>query len=191
MKGRCDQEADCIDESDENGCEIVLIDADNYGKEHAPSNVEKGKPLDILVSLDILMLSEFHEIDFSYKMKFLIYVSWFDSRLLFQNLNNVTFKNIIGKEKKDLLWTPPLIFTNSEKTTMLSIERSVDEPIVNMFVKRSSSAEVAPPTYLDETYLYRGSENTLILRTEYNLKLHCIYDLTYYPFDYQMCSMQV
>ena len=137
------------------------------------------------------MLGEFHEIDFSYKIKFIIEVQWVDPRLLFQNLKNDTYKNIIGIHEKLLLWTPPLIFNNSAKTTAFTIQRPVDEPSVNVYVKRSGSREAAPPSYLHEALLYKGSRNPLIMRTEYSLKVQCTYSLGYYPFDHQLCRMEV
>ena len=168
------------------------MDRPNYRKRHAPKNVDDiRQPLNVAISMDILRLSDFQEIDFSYKIKFLINVQWLDARIMFQNLDNNTFKNIIGNKKKKMLWIPPLVFNNSEKTTMFTMERPLDQPTVNIFVAKDSKGRVAGPTYLDEAYLYKGSENPLIVRTEYNLKMHCIYDLGYYPFDYQSCEMQV
>ena len=45
-----------------------------------------NQPLDIFISFDIFMLSEFLEVSFSYQAKFLITVKWYDHRLEFANL---------------------------------------------------------------------------------------------------------
>ena len=190
LRSRCDQQFDCSDKSDENGCEIVRMNKNIYQKPHPPQNGTTEDPLDVLVSLDILLMSDFREIEFSYKLKFLLGVQWFDERLQFQNLRNNKFKNIIGKEK-ELLWIPPLVFNNSEKTTMLTMMRPMDEPIVNMFVSKVGNGTVAPPTYLDEALIFKGSENPLSIQTIYNLKVNCIYELEFYPFDYQSCNLEV
>ena len=192
LEYRCNQKPDCVDKSDEISCTIMLMDESNYDKQHTPQNTTNSKhALNVFASLGVLMLGEFSEIDLSYKIKFLFEVQWFDQRLSFQNLGNDTYRNIIGTDEKKQIWTPPLSFNNSDKTTSLTIDRSVDEPSVNIYVKRSGRWKVAPPSYLHEAYLYKGSENPLIMRTEYNLKVQCVYLLSFYPFDHQLCRMQV
>ena len=137
------------------------------------------------------MLGEFSEVNFSYEAKFLITVKWLDHRLEFADLKSSMFDNMIGSPEKDALWIPPLIFNNSEKNTMLKLDREVGEPEANLLVEKRGSPRVAPPTVLDETLFYKGSENLLVYRTEYNLQFQCVYELGYYPFDIQTCTIQV
>ena len=180
-----------MDKSDENDCEVVLLNPDTYRKLYPPIGKDVGESLNVSVSMDIITLGEFREIEFTYKIKFKINVQWSDKRLIFQNLKNDTDRNIIGNDKMLRLWTPPLVFNNSEKTTMLKLERPVEEPTVSMFVKKVGGAEIAPPNYLDESYLYKGSENPLLMVAIYNLKVHCVYDFASYPFDHQHCETEV
>ena len=150
-----------------------------------------NQPLDIFISFDIFMLSEFLEVSFSYQAKFLITVKWYDHRLEFANLKPSMFKNLIGSPEKDSLWIPPLIFNNSEKNTMLTLDREPGEPRANILIEKLGQPRVAPPTILDETFFYKGSENLMVYRTEYNLQFNCIFELGYYPFDIQTCTMEV
>ena len=150
-----------------------------------------NQPLDIFISFDIFMLSEFLEVSFSYRAKFLITVKWYDHRLEFANLKPSMFKNLIGSPEKDSLWIPPLIFNNSERNTMLTLDREPGEPRANILVEKLGNPRVAPPTILDETFFYKGSDNLVVYRTEYNLQFNCIYELGYYPFDIQTCTMEV
>ena len=147
--------------------------------------------LDVFISFDIFMLSEFVEVTFSYHAKFLITVKWYDHRLQFANLKSNMFKNLIGSPEVDSLWIPPLIFNNSEKNTMLAMDREPGEPRANILVEKIGNPKVAPPTVLDETFFYKGSENFMVYRTEYNLQLNCNYELEYYPFDIQTCTVEV
>ena len=147
--------------------------------------------MDVLISFDIFMLSEFSEVSFRYRAKFLITVKWFDHRLEFANLKDSMFKNLIGSPEKETLWIPPLIFNNSEKNTMLAIDREPGEPRTNIFIEKRGKPKIAPPTVLDETVFYKGSENLFVYRTEYNLLFNCIYELEYYPFDIQTCTIEV
>ena len=137
------------------------------------------------------MLSEFLEVSFSYRAKFLITLKWYDHRLEFANLKDSMFKNLIGSPEKETLWIPPLIFNNSEKNTMLTMDREFGDPVANILIEKRGNPEIAPPTILDETVFYKGSENLVVYRTEYNLLLNCIYELGYYPFDIQTCTIEV
>jgi len=101
------------------------------------------------------------------------------------------FKNLIGSPEKETLWIPPLIFNNSETNTMLTMHREQGDPIANILIERQGTPQVAPPTVLDETLFYKGSENFVVYRTEYNLLLNCIYDFSLYPFDTQTCTIEV
>ena len=197
MDDRCDEISQCQDESDEYRCDNIIIDEDKYRQEYVPLSRNKENPLqnsncDVEVSIDLYMLNNFEEIDLSYRAKFLLTLKWFDSRLTFANLKNDTFKNLVGKAKKEMLWIPTLMFNNTREHSMLSIYRDENEPIVNIFVEKSGNKNILPPSSsLDETYTYRGLENRLVLRTEYSLTFDCQYELHYYPFDTQICNMAV
>ena len=74
---------------------------------------------------------------------------------------------------------------------MLSLDREPGEPLANVLVEKVGNPRVAPPTVLDETYFYKGSENFMVFRSEYNLQFNCLYELAYYPFDMQTCTIEV
>ena len=150
-----------------------------------------NRPLDIFISFDIFTLSEFLVASFSYTARFLITLKWYDHRVEFANLKPNMFNNLIGSPEKDSIWIPPLIFNNSERNTMLTLDREPGEPRANILVEKLGNPRVAPPTILDETFFYKGSENLMVYRDEYNLKFNCIYELGYYPFDIQTCKVEV
>lgn len=137
------------------------------------------------------MLSEFLEVRFSYRAKFLITVKWYDHRLKFANLKDSMFKNLIGIPGKETLWIPLLIFNRSEKNTMLTMDREAGDHVANIIIEKRGKPEIAPPTILDETVFYKGSDNPVVYRTEYNLLFNCIYELGHYPFDIQTCTIEV
>ena len=195
MQQRCDGVYDCIDKSDENACDIISLDKFNYRQEQPPSMSSAcTDEVNVTLSFEIFKISKFLEVGHSFNVKFLIIAKWLDNRLTFRNLKDNVFKNVVGTQQKNLLWIPPLIFNNSEDTTTLSINRQgVDDTMVNLFVERgyNNKFSFAAPSYLDETYFYKGEENLLLLTTEYNTILHCNYELEDYPFDTQLCTMDV
>ena len=52
-KSRCDQKADCDDQSDEASCQIVHLNPEQYLKDKPPPPLEVGSLVKILVNVDI------------------------------------------------------------------------------------------------------------------------------------------
>ena len=52
-KLRCDQKADCDDQSDEASCQIVHLNPEQYLKDKPPPPLEVGSLVKILVNVDI------------------------------------------------------------------------------------------------------------------------------------------
>ena len=100
----------------------------------------------------------------------------------------------MDQDQQKLLWIPPLVFNNSDDGRMLSINPEGDgQPMMSLLIERrtDNNFDVASPSVLDETHFYKGNENLLVLSTEYNMILHCNYKLEDYPFDTQICNMEV
>ena len=74
---------------------------------------------------------------------------------------------------------------------MVTMDREPGDPVANIMIEKRGNASFAPPVVLDETAFYKGSENLMVYKSEYNLLLSCIYDLGFYPFDTQTCAMEV
>ena len=195
MNGRCDGVYDCLDKSDENSCYIISLDDESYRKEQPPSYGGTHKnEVNATLSFDIFKITKFREVGHSFNIKFQMVVKWFDNRLTFQNLKYNLFKNVVGKDQQKLLWIPPLVFNNSDDGRTLSVNHDGDgQPMMSLLIERrkDNNFDVASPSVLDETHFYKGSENLLVLSTEYNMILHCNYKLEDYPFDTQICYMEV
>ena len=195
MDGRCDGVYDCLDKSDENACYIISLDNESYRKEQPPSGGgTHNNEVNATLSFDIFKITKFKEVGHSFNIKFQMVVKWFDNRLTFQNLKLNLFKNVVGKDQQKLLWIPPLVFNNSDDGRTLSVHHEGEgQPMMSILIERrkDNRFDVAGPSVLDETHFYKGHENLLVLSTEYNMVLHCNYKLEDYPFDTQICNMEV
>ena len=68
---------------------------------------------------------------------------------------------------------------------------SVDESSSKIYVERKGTHTVGPLSEIRETHYYTGDENNLVFEAEYENKFHCSYDLHCFPFDTQVCGMEV
>ena len=77
--------------------------------------------------------------------------------------------------------------TDQKETTRLG-EFGNGEWITKAFVRREGNFSAAGPEMVDETQIFGGSENTLIMSQTYTHRFQCPYELSNYPFDTQVHS---
>jgi hypothetical protein len=57
-------------------------------------------------------------------------------------------------------------------------------------VVRKGSYKISPSHELHNNHLYSGSENDIVISRVYQTSFICKFDMGYYPFDVQDCSMK-
>ena len=164
----------------------MLLDDASYRKEYPP--IEKvGQKVIVEVSTFILKMSKFDDLAMSYNVKFVVQLKWLDPNVRYANLKENYLENLVSEEKKRSIWIPPLTFNNTKGNKRIS----VDEPSSQVFVEKKGHYKVAPLSDILETLYYSGSENYVVLNTEYELNFNCYFDLHCFPFDTQVCGMEV
>ena len=123
-----------------------------------------------------MKLVDIDEEDYSIEIQFSIKLEWFENRATYQNLKKKRSLNALTQKDIDLLWLPKVIYQNTDQkeSTRLGAqwewETSVEvERIVN-----------GTPTGLetvDETELFKGEENSLVMFQTYTHDFQCIFDL--------------
>ena len=86
-----------------------------------------------------------------------------------------------------MLWLPLVIYANTDQkeTTRLGIEW---EWTTDVWAKREGSSVRSPLPVLDETEIFKGEENSLVMTQSYTHEFQCVYQLERYPFDMQVIS---
>ena len=184
MVSRCDGTFDCMDKSDEDGCDLIIIDKGVYHKDYPPRN--NGKPVEVKVYFIIDAIQNIKEIDMDFSAKFTIALEWFDARLSFSNLNDGTLTNLAAPEKILEVWIPPLIFNNTKQNIMIGRDDTA-----GLFINKMGKHTMADISSVNENFYFEGSENLLIYRMDFELTCNCIFQLTKYPFDKQTCNIEV
>ena len=87
----------------------------------------------------------------------------------------------------ETLWSPIVIYENTDQkeTTRLG-EFGNGEWKTRIVVKREGNSSAGGLEMVDETEIFRGSENTLIMSQTYTHRFQCSYELSHYPFDTQV-----
>ena len=89
IEERCDQTPNCVDESDEDGCKM-LVQKDNYNKKIAPFKFDKEQggivPVNVNVSIALRDILSIQEVNHVFTPKFRFTMEWYDYRIIYHNL---------------------------------------------------------------------------------------------------------
>ena len=175
---RCDQNTDCDDISDEKGCKIVVIDPNNYMKDKPP------KQALVKLRVDLLKILELDEVAMLYRTQYTVNLEWLDPRITFYNLHENQGLNTLVEEEKQMIWTPRLIFDNTDEKTRTTTD---SESVIS--VRREGNYTKNTKESIDNVYIFEGLYNPLDMNRVYQTEWICDYEMNWYPFDTQKCRM--
>ena len=189
MVERCNQVTDCRDESDENGCQLIVF-KNNYNKNIPPigRTVDGGSiPAEVNISITLMKVVEIKETDHSIHLQFEINLQWRENRVKYQNLKDDISLNALTKNDIEILWLPliPYVNTDQKKTTRLG-EYGNGEWVTDVSVIKEGDFSRSGVEEVDEAEIFEGDENTLIMAQTYTHEFQCKYKLMQYPFDTQV-----
>ena len=183
MDKRCDNTNDCLDSSDERNCSLLEKPA-WYLQNVAPPFLNGEKKNKIWISVSILNILDINALKTNIYIQFRMTMAWYDLRLKFKNLKEENYKNPVANSEN--IWIPTLCFHNTEtKATTLTDLKS------KMSIDRNGSLSYSTPDVLENTHYYKGSENWLTQSRTYDVAFICKYKLLWYPFDTQICHINI
>ena len=164
--------------SDEKGCDIVTINPNNYMKVKAPKHAL------IKLRVDLLKILNLDEVAMLYRTQYIVHLEWLDSRILFNNLHNNQGLNTLVEEEKQKIWTPKLIFENTEEKAQTKTD---SESVIS--IQRQGNFTTNTMENIDNVYIFDGADNSLDMSRVYQTSWICNYQVNWYPFDTQKCRM--
>ena len=188
MDRRCDRIVNCPDSSDEKGCAILRIDKTTYIKEYPPISVDSNYNLfkvPINVTIDILKILDINEVEGTFEVSFELHSSWVDDRLTYANLKQDSDLNTLTEQEKEDLWTPNIVFSNTKSQNSV-----IKDAKVIAKINRVGSAQPGGPEEAIKTFYFKGLDNPITFSRIYDIEFLCEYNMAWYPFDIQKCSME-
>ena len=131
---------------------------------------------------------DIREVDQVLVLKFDLQEVWLDSRLQYYNLKEDTDMNTLIFEEKSIVWVPKIIFSNTRedltsKNDKKSFVKVVRNPRVNgTLISNDENKDIL---------VYQGSQNELKINRVYEIEFICTFDIRYYPFDIQVCTVDL
>ena len=136
------------------------------------------------------IIATFKEEDYSIEFQFEISLLWKDNRLIFHNLKPSESLNALTQEDIEKLWLPKVIYENTDQkeTTRLGEPGNGEWETKVVVRKEVQNGMLGGLEYVDETQIFKGSENSLIMNQTYTHAFQCNFKFSYYPFDTQVNS---
>ena len=136
-----------------------------------------------------MRIVDIDEEDYSIEIQFEITLAWKEKRATYQNLKKRDSLNALAQKDIDTLWLPKVIYENTDQkeTTRLG-EFGNGEWDTRVMVKKGGNSTPSGLDTLDETEIFSGRENSLVMSQTYTHTFQCIYRLSAYPFDTQVNS---
>ena len=191
MERRCDQvtgkEPNCRDESDENGCQLIVFKS-NYNKNIPPiGNAKDGSPVpaDVSISITLMKVVEIEEVDHSIHLQFQISLSWKENRVKYQNLKKLTSLNALTADDVNTIWLPLIVYDNTDQKEVTRLGENW-EWATDVTVTREGKFTRSGLQEMDEAEIFKGAENSLTMNQTYTWEFQCKYELQRYPFDTQV-----
>ena len=112
-------------------------------------------------------------------------MKWFENRAMYFNLKNEEGLNALSEEDYKKLWLPKVIYENTDQkdTTRLGYGFEWD---TRVFIKKEGNSTPSGLETVDETEIFTGSENSLVMSQTYTRTFQCQFELSNYPFDTQV-----
>ena len=143
MKQRCDQTPQCEDDSDEKGCQLILLN-EGYNQIVPPFTTgncveHEIVPAKINISIKLFNILSIDEVDNTIDLKFEIMLEWFDHRHTYNNLKeHRSFLNALNETDLDRIWLPIIFYDNTDQYKRT--QRSWNgEWITNVMVSRKGN----------------------------------------------------
>ena len=133
-----------------------------------------------------MVVQDIQEVAQYMKLKFKISLLWMDARVTYYNMKRDEALNSLSLEEQLALWTPTIVFWNTEKQL-----KTVNDENSAAIIKRSGKGSIIEREINEDIEVFSGAENNITMSRVYSIQFFCEYQMQWYPFDQQTCSIQL
>ena len=189
MEERCDQLVHCLDKSDEENCKLLMLE-NSYNKRVPPIATAGNTlvPATVTISITLMKVVAIKEVEHKIDLQFGISLSWNENRAKYYNLKDMSSLNSFSDDEFERLWLPYVIYDNTDMKEAVQLVEGVKTTVV---VTRDGDFTRSGLESADEIEIFQGAENMLTMRQTYSKEFQCEYQLYRYPFDKQVCSIDL
>ncbi|XP_071540379.1 uncharacterized protein [Panulirus ornatus] len=180
---RCNSRDDCPDLSDENECFLVLR-PESYRAERPPDPLVQGKPVELASMVQILRFTDINDIQRIVSAEINLAIIWKDTRLKYLNLKNTMEWNRLAEEETDGIWRPFLEFPNVQDGRVRLLKE-------RLYLEKAGDPLPVEFNDIKMESVYSGESTSLVQVQHYSGTFACYFDVFYYPFDKQKCSILI
>ena len=148
--------------------------------------IVSSNPVDVFVSIDLLRLVDINEEDYCIEIQFEITLVWKEKRATYQNLKNEDSMNTLSKKDVATLWLPKVIYENTDQKETTRVGTPWEWETRVAVRREEEQGKMSGPESIDETEIFSGFENSLVMNQTYTHTFQCNYQLSRYPFDTQV-----
>ena len=192
MEKRCNQLPDCSDNSDERGCQMLLLE-DGYNMKVPPITAVSETdstvvPVPVHISILLMKVVKVEEVEHKIDLQFQIILQWKENRATFTNIKEKTSLNSLTDDAIYQLWLPDVVYDNTDQkeSTQLGYWKTSIT-----ITRKGNFTRVAGWKDADEAEVFQGAENELTMQQTYTHNFQCEYMLHRYPFDTQVGSENI
>ena len=133
-----------------------------------------------------MVIQDIQEVAQYIEVKFKISLQWKDARVMFYNIKpNENMNSLTLNEQLDL-WTPTIVFWNTKQQL-----RTLNDKNTFASIRRDGNGSIIEKEVNEDIEVYPGSQNLITISRVYSIKFYCEYDMRWYPFDQQTCTLDM
>ena len=152
---------------------------------------EQNKELSVCINISFILedILDVNEVDESFVTKVVIQREWFDSRLTFKNLKQHHYLNALSEKDRELIWSPKVVYQNIKNVEKVKRVFDASHLVWNVIRNKENVFQLGDISQTQNQHIYKGSDNRMIVKKEYYIDWICVFNMAWYPFDSQTCSM--
>ena len=99
------------------------------------------------------------------------------------------YLNALSEKDRELIWSPKVVYQNIKNVEKVKRVFDASHLVWNVIRNKENVFQLGDISHTQNQHIYKGSDNRMIVKKEYYIDWICVFNMAWYPFDSQTCSM--